>query len=210
MYIDNTNESTNLFIYLYFSVQMSQHTEKPEYRFNINYGINNAITVKTGDISKEGYKLDTNSMPKTADWPTLDDRQRTLIDQVLGHMEGGIYFTIEDKNLYAERLCRTQIFRTDKKYESIKLDRKVKTKIFDVDNRDETSVCLTLAREINKGDSLPFKKVLVYVEIYNIEKHNQLVNYDPTKISSSLDPLISDSMWLSYCMSCSFEFWITI
>ena len=65
--------------------QMSQHTEKPEYRFNINYGINNATNVKTGDISKEGYNLDTNSMPRPADWPTLDDRQRPLIDRVLGH-----------------------------------------------------------------------------------------------------------------------------
>ena len=182
---------------------------------NIWYGLNKNFEVQNTTFGLHGCKLlleseaevlpkflfDSENEAKINVLPSLstyqgtkyiDKNQQSLIHCLLKNMNKGINFTVKEGSLYADRFCMTQVFLTDLKSKSQKLERGEKILILDINETCEPSIHLTFGKEIEKNNDVPLRRVLIYAQIDCIALKEKLAEFNPQSTGSSMEPCISN------------------
>ncbi|XP_012934632.1 interferon regulatory factor 2 [Aplysia californica] len=179
--------------------------EESVFSFCLWYGFNQRLLVKEGRISSQGclftdpIKLQQKMCGPTEmeqiEMPMVDqcygykkitERETKLISVLLENMGKGLILTVKDDVVHATRLCKTNIFLSDKKSKSSKLEcgEQKSVPILDVKQNCDSFVYLTFGREITKHHEIPLRGVPICLKIEHLLKSKQKMMVQDTNTDS--------------------------
>ncbi|XP_005104410.1 interferon regulatory factor 5-like [Aplysia californica] len=188
--------------------------EESVFSFSLWYGFNQNLLVKEGLIPSKGCLFtDPPKLKQKMHGPTemaqiemplvdqfygsenIDECQIKLISELLKNMEKGLLLTVRDDIVHAQRLCKTNIFLSDKKSKSFKLERgeQKSIPILDVKQNSDSFVYLTFGQEIKKHHENPMRRVLICLKIEHLKSKQKMMVQEANANFSSLEQLISGS-----------------